>query len=164
MWPAPCKFPILFSIVKLKLGHITFSNSSIDSKLGLLKVSLRLYSQFLFNSQRNFKFGISEWCSCCTTQYFPIHGRDWNVGLKIASFHICIIILWLFKCWKNCFQSYMRVNITNFSWGSTAATPPNLRAVFGTNHTSLMPCFAQIFPNVQYFPNYWWMQIFLLLG
>ena len=44
IWPALCKFPILFSTVKLNLD-ITFPNSSIDSKLGLWNLGFRLYFQ-----------------------------------------------------------------------------------------------------------------------
>ena len=54
MWPALCKFPILFSAVKLKLGH-NVSQFILDSKLGLLNLALRLYFQVFDNSQRNLK-------------------------------------------------------------------------------------------------------------
>ena len=50
MWLALCKFPILFSIMKLKLGY-NFSNSSIDSKFEFLNVGLKLWFQSLLSLQ-----------------------------------------------------------------------------------------------------------------
>ena len=42
---------------------------------------------------------------------------------------------------------------------------PRTPTVFGTNQTCLStPCFAHIFPTIQYFPNHWLMHIFLTSG
>ena len=54
MWLVFFKFSILFSTVKLKLGH-DFLNSSIDSKFGLWDLVSRLYFQVFPNSQRDQK-------------------------------------------------------------------------------------------------------------
>ena len=49
-----CKLLALYSTLKLRLGP-NFHNSSIDSKLEFLSVSLRLYFQDFPNSQRDFE-------------------------------------------------------------------------------------------------------------
>ena len=54
MWPALCKFSILFSAVKLRLGRINFLRSSIGA-LGLLNLGLKLYFQVFDNSHRDLK-------------------------------------------------------------------------------------------------------------
>ena len=54
MWPALCKFSILFSTVKLRLGRINFLSSSIGA-LGLLNLGIRLYFQVFDNSHRDLK-------------------------------------------------------------------------------------------------------------
>ena len=44
-------------------------------------------------------------------------------------------------------------------------TPPDSPTVFGTNQNCLpTPCFAQILPNMQHFPNHSLMQIFFTSG
>ena len=41
------------------------------------------------------------------------------------------------------------------------STHPEHPTIFGTNQTCLRtPRFVQILPNMQYFPNHWWLQIF----
>ena len=55
-WPVLSKFPILFSVVKLKLGH-NVSQSSTDSELGLLNLRLRLHLPVLGNSETDLKLG-----------------------------------------------------------------------------------------------------------
>ena len=64
-----CKLLALYSTLKLRLAP----NSSIDSKLGFLSVSLRLYFQVFPNSQRD--FGIFLCCSGWTSQFFPIQEK-----------------------------------------------------------------------------------------
>ena len=70
------KLLALYSTLKLRLGP-NFSqfihNSSIDSKLGFLSVSLRLYFQVFPNSQRD--FGIFLCCPGWTFQFFPIQEK-----------------------------------------------------------------------------------------
>ena len=54
MWLVLCKFPIVFSTVKLKLGTIS-PNSSIDSKLGLWNFGLKLHLRIFSNSHTDRK-------------------------------------------------------------------------------------------------------------
>ena len=64
------------------------------------------------------------------------------------------IILCQFECWKYCFQIFLGLQL-----------PPDLPTVFGTNQTcSPTPCFARVVPNMQYFPNHWWTQLFFNSG
>ena len=57
---------------------LTFPNLSVDSKLGFLKVSLRLNFQVFPNSQRD--SGIFEGCSDWSSQFFAIQERkDGNI-------------------------------------------------------------------------------------
>ena len=79
-----CKLLALYSTLKLRLGHnfLQFiQNSFIDSKLGFLSVSLRLYFQVCPNSQRD--FGIFFMLLWLDFSVFPNSGKKrW----KIASF------------------------------------------------------------------------------
>ena len=68
-----CKLPILFSKVKLKLGH-NFPNSLIDVIFAVLSIGLRLYFQVVPNSQRD--FGILKLNCNWTFQFIPIHYKD----------------------------------------------------------------------------------------
>ena len=79
-----CKLLALYSTLKLRLGpkFLQFiHNSSIDSKLGFLSVSLRLYFQVFPSSQRDFwNFFMLLWLDFSV---FPNSGKKrW----KIASF------------------------------------------------------------------------------
>ena len=74
-----CKLPILFSIVKFKLGY-NFPNSSIDAKFGFLS---RLYFQVVSNLQKD--FGIFKYYSSWTSQFFPVHDKDGKLGFLKTS-------------------------------------------------------------------------------
>ena len=53
----------------------------------------------------------------------------------------------------------------NFKIFLASRFPPDLPTVFGTNQTFFpTPPFAQILPNMQYFPNHWSMEIFFTAG
>ena len=71
-----CKLLALYSTLKPRLGpnFLQFiHNSSIDSKLGFLSVSLRLYFQVFPNSQRDFEIFLC--CSGWNSQFFPIQEK-----------------------------------------------------------------------------------------
>ena len=55
-----CKFPVLFSTVKFKLGF--------------LRVGLRLYFQVVSSSQRG--FAIFKCSYNWTSQFFPVYDKD----------------------------------------------------------------------------------------
>ena len=104
MWPALCKLPALFPAANFTLGLLTFPNSSIDSKLRLLNFGLRLYFQVFPNLQRCWEFGIFEFWSSRTSQFFVIHGWDWKLGFC----NICL------DCTSNFFPVHWTVRKLGF--------------------------------------------------
>ena len=110
------KWNISFIILSLKCGQpcvnspsyfqqwnlnleITFSNSSIDSKLGLWNLGLRLavfpsFSQFRKRSQT----GIFKCCSGFTSPSFLIREKDWK--------------LWFFNISLDCTSKYFPIHLT----------------------------------------------------
>ena len=78
MWPTLCKFPILFSTVKLKLGR----NSQLICRFKI--GTFESWSQAVFPSFSQFTerltIGIFECCSGRTSQFLWMHGRDWKLG------------------------------------------------------------------------------------
>ena len=77
-------FPIITNLFfNRETQDIIFSNIAIDSNLGFLSVGLRLYSQVISNSQRD--FGISKFCSSWAFQFFHIYGKDGKLGFLKTS-------------------------------------------------------------------------------
>ena len=79
-----CKFPILFSTVKLKLGLHSFSQSIQGSKCGFLNVGLRLYVQVLPNSQGDWKMKILN-VALAGLSTFPSSQKNWKLGFLNIS-------------------------------------------------------------------------------
>ena len=82
MWPALCKFSILFSTGKLRLGHI-FSLCTLDSKLGFWLLVLGCNFRFFPIYIEIKKLGFFEWRS----RFFLILPNSWN-RLKIRTLNI----------------------------------------------------------------------------
>ena len=83
MWPALCKFLILFPTVKIRLGY----NSQFIYRFKI--EILRLYFQVLLNSQKDWKLGYLNITLDCTSKIFPLHETVGKLGcLKFPCFHI----------------------------------------------------------------------------
>ena len=54
-------------------------------------------------------------CFCILSDCEDVLSGAVYVMERVRNVHIYITILWQFECWKNCFQSYMRVKIAKFS-------------------------------------------------
>ena len=95
----PCvNFPSCFQ--QWGLDDITFSNSFIDSKLGLFNVGLKLpsFSQFV----KRLKIGIFDCCTSHTYQFFPVNERDW----KLRYLNICL----------NCTSKFLSVHLRDWNF------------------------------------------------
>ena len=79
-----CKFPILFSTVKFKLGLHSFSQFIQGSKCGFLNVGLRLYVQVLPNSQGDWKMEILN-VALAGRFTFPSSLKNWKLGFLNIS-------------------------------------------------------------------------------
>ena len=79
IWPVLCYVPILFSAVKLKLGH-NFSQFIYRFKIRTIeswtKSVLPSFSQFTMR----LKTGISDCCPCWNSKFFPVHWKYWKLG------------------------------------------------------------------------------------
>ena len=101
-----CTLPILFSIVKFKLGYNFFQFIHRCKIFECWFVTfiyflyfLRLYFQVVPNSQRG--FGIFKCCFSRTSQFFPIHDKVRKLGfLKTNRDCIFYIFLNSLKCWE----------------------------------------------------------------
>ena len=143
MWPALCKFPILFSAIKLKLRHNfsqvinmfkigtskLFPNSQIEGKLVFLNLAtagIANFSQFLEELLSFSQFTIQLRNQDCSRCFYVL--SDWKDCLsgrvyvldRRSNSHYGTIF-WQVMCWKHCLRPYMRLKITKFSWGCAAA-------------------------------------------
>ena len=116
MWPGLCKFPILFSAVKLKLGH-NFSQFIYRFKINVALGGILNFYQSM-EEIKNWDFGILPTFFQFTKQLgnwdlFPcfyvlpdredcLSGRVYVLGREANSHYVTI--LWQVK-WKHCLQA-----------------------------------------------------------
>ena len=154
MWPALCKFPILFSAMKFKLRHSIFQVINILELQNwnfqaffpihkekenwdfcmLLQLELLIFHNFWKNFQV-FPSSLNSWEISFPLLFYLLDCKDClsgrlNVLGREGNSHY-VTTFWQVKCWKHCLRPYTRVTIAKFSWSCAAA------------------CFAQVFPSIQ---------------